>query len=80
MKNGYFGAIIFHEIEFFEHYMTPKNFNFQKTFTAKITLTLFWMLKSKVLMTYFMFVLLRATGGGDKKYKIKVVPSTFMKF
>ena len=41
--------------------MIPKNFNFQKHFTAKITLIsmlkkTFWMLKCKVDMTYFTFV------------------------
>ena len=47
MKNGYFGDIIFQEIEFFEHLKCnfktswpPKNQIFKKHFTAKITLIL----------------------------------------
>ena len=45
MKNGYFGALIFQEIDFFEHLKynfktswPPKILIFIKDFTAKITL------------------------------------------
>ncbi len=47
LKNGYFGAIIFQEIEFFEHLKCnfktswpPKISIFKKHFTSKITLIL----------------------------------------
>ena len=60
--------------------MTPQNFDFLNLFTAKVTLIimiqkwlqLFWMSKSKVVMTYFMFVLLRPcrmTGNNFKEKK-----------
>ena len=56
LKNGYFGALIFQEIEFFEHlkynFKTswPQKISiFKKHFTAKITLIL--MIK-KMLLTF----------------------------
>ena len=72
--NGCFGAIIFQEIEFFEHLKCnfktswPQKISiFKKHFTAKITLVLmikkcpylFPSLKIEVVMTYFMLLLLR---------------------
>ena len=69
--------------------MTPQNFDFLNLFTAKVTLIimiqkwlqLFWMSKSKVVMTYFMFVLLRpAEMTGNNFKEKKVIPMIFMQF
>ena len=59
--------------------MTQKISIFKKYFTAKITLILmikkmpltYWMLKSKVIMIYFMFVLLRPRSNEREQFKRK---------
>ena len=79
LKNGYFGALIFQEIEFFVHL----KYNFKTSWpqkiskdSAKITLIsmitkmpLILMLKSKLVMTYSMFVLLRPQSNEKEKFQ-----------
>ena len=86
LKNIYFGALIFQELEFFEHLQCnfkiswPRKISiFKKHCTAKFTLIsmiekmplTFLMLKSEILLIYFTFVLLRPWSNARKQFQRK---------